>query len=126
MPRMLCPSVVGRAEELSWLSAALDGLRDGRGGCMFLVGEPGIGKSRLTGEAIAGAERRGIWVLSGRASPTGRAVPYQSLSGAVLSGLRSRPDFNVSKTQGVRPGLATLLPGFFDGPAVDPSPVLLG
>jgi len=93
---------------------------------MFLVGEPGIGKSRLTGEAIAGAERRGIWVLSGRASPTGRAVPYQSLSGAVLSGLRSRPDFNVSKTQGVRPGLATLLPGFFDGPAVDPSPVLLG
>jgi DNA-binding CsgD family transcriptional regulator len=124
--RMLCPSVVGRAAELSWLSAALDGLEEGRGGCVFLVGEPGIGKSRLADEAIAEAERRGIWVLSGRASPTGRAVPYQSLSGAVLHGLRSRPLIDVSKADGVRAGLATLLPGFFDGPAIDPSPVLLG
>ena len=123
---MLCPSVVGRAAELSWLSAALDGLADGRGACVFLVGEPGIGKSRLADEAIAEAERRDIWVLSGRASPTGRAVPYQSLSGAVLHGLRSRPLVDVSKAEGVRAGLATLLPGFFDGPAIDPSPVLLG
>ncbi len=123
---MLCPRVVGRAAELSWLSAALDGLEDGRGGCVFLVGEPGIGKSRLADEAIAEAERRDIWVLSGRASPTGRAVPYQSLSGAVLHGLRSRPLVDVSKADGVRAGLATLLPGFFDGPAIDPSPVLLG
>ena len=81
---MLCPSVVGRAAELSWLSAALDGLADGRGGCVFLIGEPGIGKSRLADEVTAEAGRRDIWVLNGRASPTGRAVPYQSLSGAVL------------------------------------------
>ena len=126
MPRILCPSIVGRAEELSWLSTALDGLQDGRGGCVFLIGEPGIGKSRLADEAVAEAERRDIWVLSGRASPTGRAVPYHSLSGAVLHGLRSRPLVDVSKTEGVRAGLATLLPGFFDGPAIDPSPVLLG
>jgi predicted ATPase len=57
---MLCPRVVGRAAELPWLSAALDGLADGRGGCVFLVGEPGIGKSRLADEAIAEAERRDI------------------------------------------------------------------
>jgi len=123
---MLCPSVVGRVEELSWLSAGLDALRDGRGGCMFVVGEPGIGKSRLADKAIAEAGRRGAWVLSGRASATGRAVPYQSLSGAVLSGLRARPSLDVTKLQAVRVGLATLLPGFFEGPAIDPSPVLLG
>jgi DNA-binding CsgD family transcriptional regulator len=123
---MLCPSVVGRAAELSWLAAALDGLAEGRGGCVFLVGEPGIGKSRLADEAVAEADRRDIWVLSGRASPTGRAVPYQSLSGAVLHGLRSRPSLDVSRMPGVRAGLATLLPGFFEGPAIDPSPVLLG
>ena len=93
---------------------------------MFLVGEPGIGKSRLADEAIAQAGRRDVWVLSGRASATGRAVPYQSLSAAVLSGLRSRPRLDASKTPGVQAGLATLLPGFFEGPAVDPSPVLLG
>jgi DNA-binding CsgD family transcriptional regulator len=123
---MLCPSVVGRAAELTWLSAGLDDLRDGRGGCMFVVGEPGIGKTRLADEIAAEAGRRGVWVLYGRASVTGRAVPYQSLSGAVLHGLRSRPIVDISKTQGVRAGLATLLPGFFDGPAIDPSPVLLG
>jgi hypothetical protein len=44
----------------------------------------------------------------------------------VLHGLRSRPLVDVSKTEGVRAGLATLLAGFFDGPAIDPSPVLLG
>ncbi|MBV9417945.1 MAG: AAA family ATPase, partial [Solirubrobacterales bacterium] len=126
VPRMLCPTVVGRAEELYWLSAGLDALHDGRGGCIFLVGEPGIGKSRLADEAIAEAGRRDIWVLSGRASATGRAVPYQSLSGAVLSGLRSRPRLDISQTPGLQAGLATLLPGFFEGPAVEPSPVLLG
>jgi len=93
---------------------------------VFLVGEPGIGKSRLADEAIAEAGRRDLWVLSGRASATGRAVPYQSLSGAVLSGLRSRPRLDVSETPGLQAGLATLLPGFFEGPAVEPSPVLLG
>jgi len=123
---MLCPTVVGRAEELPWLSAGFDALRDGQGGCVFLVGEPGIGKSRLADEAIAEAGRRDLWVLSGRASATGRAVPYQSLSGAVLSGLRSRPRLDVSETPGLQAGLATLLPGFFEGPAVEPSPVLLG
>ena len=126
VPSVLCPNVIGRADELAWLSAGFDALRDGRGGCMFLVGEPGLGKSRLADEAIAEANRRGAWVLCGRASATGRAVPYQSLSGAVLSGLRSRPPLDVEETPGVRAGLATLLPGFFDGPAVDPSPVLLG
>jgi len=93
---------------------------------MFLVGEPGIGKSRLADEAIAQAGRRDVWVLSGRASATGRAVPYKSLSAAVLSGLRSRPRVDVLQTPGLQAGLATLLPGFFEGPAVDPSPVLLG
>ena len=55
VPRMLCPTVVGRAEELAWLSAGFDALRDGHGRCMFLVGEPGIGKSRLAEKAIAEA-----------------------------------------------------------------------
>jgi len=123
---MLCPRLVGRADESLRLSAALDGLQDGRGACLFLLGEPGIGKSRLADEAAAEAEKRGAWVLYGRASPTGRSVPYQSLSGAVLHGLRARPlQWLPKDVQGVRAGLATLLPGLVEGPSVEPSPVLL-
>jgi len=78
MRRMLCPVVVGRADELSWLSAGLDGLREARGCCLFLVGEPGIGKSGLADEAVAEVGRRRVSVLCGRASQTCQAVPYQS------------------------------------------------
>jgi DNA-binding CsgD family transcriptional regulator len=121
---MLCPSVVGRAGELSTLSAALDALRQGRGGCCFFVGEPGIGKSRLAAEAVAAAQREGVWVLSGRAHPTCQAAPYQSLSGALLQGLRSRPVAEVTDPL-IRAGLAALVPGIADRPAPDPSPLLL-
>ena len=91
-----------------------------------MVGEAGIGKSRLVAEALAVAERRGVWVLSGRATPVGGAVPYESLSAALLHGLRSRPLPPSPDLDALRAGLATLLPGFVDGPAVTQSPVLLG
>jgi hypothetical protein len=124
---MLCPRLVGRGEEAAVISASLDGLGEGRGGCVCFVGEPGIGKSRLATEAAVEAARRGVRVLSGRASATGRAVPYQALTAALLSGLRSRPLAELPEDlHGVRAGLATLLPGFVEGPAVEPSPVLLG
>jgi DNA-binding CsgD family transcriptional regulator len=124
--RMLCPSVVGRDGELSLLSAALNGLNEGRGGCVLLVGEPGIGKSRLAAEAVAEADRRGVTVLVGRASPMGRSQPYECLTAALLNGLRSRPLAGLSDLQPLRAGLATLLPGFVEGPAVEASAVLLG
>jgi DNA-binding CsgD family transcriptional regulator len=94
---------------------------------MFLVGEAGIGKSRLVAEAAAVAAERGVWVLAGRARPTYQPIPYESLAGALLHGFRSRPLESLpGDLPGVRAGLATLLPGFVEGPAVDPSPVLLG
>ncbi|MBV9310739.1 MAG: AAA family ATPase [Solirubrobacterales bacterium] len=108
------------------MSSGLDGLADGRGGCFFLIGEPGIGKSRLAHEAAAQAQRRGITVLSGRASPMGRSVPYQCLTSALLHGLRSRFLAELSDLQPLRAGLAILLPGFVEGPAVEASAVLLG
>jgi predicted ATPase len=124
---IVSPKLVGRAEESGWLLDALDALEAGRGACLFVAGEPGIGKTRLVEEAIAEAVRRGIWVMCGRASPTCQAVPYQSLSGALLHGFRSRPLESPSEEiGGVRAGLAAMLPGLVEGPAVPASPVLLG
>jgi len=121
--RMVCTQVIGRVEELSWLCGGLDRMGGSGGSCMFLVGEAGIGKSRLVAEAIAEAGRRGVTTLAGRATATGTAVAYQPLTGALLQGLRSRHSAGVADA--LPPGLAAALPGLVDGPAQPASPVLL-
>ncbi|WP_112265577.1 ATP-binding protein [Lentzea terrae] len=79
------PVLVGRSEETSALRAALTRAEQHRGGAVFLVGEPGIGKSRLATELVGHASQRGFRVLRGRAS---RAVPLRALCEAVLSAFR--------------------------------------
>ena len=44
-------TLVGRRQELRAIEAALDALNGGQRQCLQVVGEPGIGKSRLTREA---------------------------------------------------------------------------
>ena len=58
---------VGRNAEVLALRAALDGVLAGRGSLVLLVGEPGIGKSRLAEELSLLARGAGAEVLWGRA-----------------------------------------------------------
>jgi DNA-binding SARP family transcriptional activator len=67
---------VGRERELGELSAGLEDARGGRGRLFLLVGEPGIGKSRLAEELVAQAEARGTQVLAGRCWEAGGAPAY--------------------------------------------------
>jgi DNA-binding CsgD family transcriptional regulator len=73
---VLAGRLVGRAEELGLLDRALAELDRGRGGALALVGEPGIGKSRLLAELSARAESRRQLVLSGSASEFERDLPF--------------------------------------------------
>ena len=57
--------IVGRDGELADLSAALKDALRGRGGMTMLVGEPGIGKSRIAEELAQRAEKLGAEVLWG-------------------------------------------------------------
>ncbi|WP_128381963.1 helix-turn-helix transcriptional regulator [Streptomyces cavernae] len=82
------PALVGREPERDLLATAVRSAGEGRGSTVFVLGEPGIGKSRLVEEAVAAAERIGLRVLRGRAATAGRAVPLRPLAEAVLSGLR--------------------------------------
>lgn len=91
MVQVLCPVVVGRRHEAATLDAALGAALDGRGGCAVLVGEAGIGKSRLAAETAKRARDLGAMAVVGRASPDGTAGAYRPLTEALSQALRQVP-----------------------------------
>ncbi|HET7450857.1 MAG TPA: AAA family ATPase [Gaiellaceae bacterium] len=73
---LLDERLVGRTDELAALEQVLDALDRGRSATVELVGEPGIGKTRLLTELAARAELRGQLVLAGSASELERDLPF--------------------------------------------------
>ena len=73
---MLRQRLVGRAGELRDVDRALAALERGRPATLELLGEPGIGKSRLLAELCSLATERGHLVLSGTASELERDLPF--------------------------------------------------
>jgi len=70
---------VGRISELELLENTLDRtIRDRRPHVFTVYGEPGVGKSRLIREFLAGVE--GTTILTGRALPYGEGVTYWPLA----------------------------------------------
>ena len=68
--------LIGRRDEMASLERLLDQLDRGHGGAVALVGEPGIGKTRLLAELRTRSQARGHAVLSGVASELERDVPF--------------------------------------------------
>lgn len=69
-------ALVGRDREIGELDALLASARDGRGGLALLVGEPGIGKTRLADAFATAAAGAGARVAWGRAWEAGGAPAY--------------------------------------------------
>jgi class 3 adenylate cyclase/tetratricopeptide (TPR) repeat protein len=69
---------VGRQAELRVLDEALRGVREGRGRVVDVVGEPGIGKSRLVDHLLEGVD--GATVLRAKGGLYSRATPYFAVS----------------------------------------------
>jgi ABC-type oligopeptide transport system substrate-binding subunit/class 3 adenylate cyclase len=73
--------LVGRARELAIATKQIDAVASGAGGILYLVGEPGIGKTRLLAEVRSIFEARppqhgrGLW-LEGRCVSFGESMPY--------------------------------------------------
>ncbi|MGW6294207.1 ATP-binding protein, partial [Streptomyces sp. NPDC055058] len=78
------PEFVGREAERERIAATLVAARAGRGGALFVTGEPGAGRTRLAAEALAAAGPD-LATASGRASTVGSVVPYRPLVEALLS-----------------------------------------
>jgi predicted ATPase len=67
---------VGRASELVQLAEALDLARGGRGQVVAVVGEPGVGKSRLFWEFAHSYRTEGCLVLEAASVSYGRVTTY--------------------------------------------------
>jgi class 3 adenylate cyclase len=80
-------AVVGRAQPLARLRAALDGARAGGVRFVAIGGEPGIGKTRLVAEFAAAAHDDGAVVLFGRSDeePVGAYQPFAEALGACVA-----------------------------------------
>ena len=84
LPREL--PLIGREAELAELRAALTGAWDGRGRVAALIGEAGVGKSRLVAEVAAEGVARGGRVLVGRCYEAEQMLPFASWVDALRAG----------------------------------------
>ncbi|TMC88870.1 MAG: hypothetical protein E6J10_02210, partial [Chloroflexi bacterium] len=81
--------LVGRAAAFRQLVGSFQQARGGQAQVVLLVGEAGIGKTRLATEFVAWARAQGAQVLSGQAFELGGRLPYQPLVEALRERLEA-------------------------------------
>lgn len=110
------------------LKESLEGTLSGKGSLAMLVGEPGIGKTRLAEEFGVYAGLRGAQVLTGHCYEGESALPYRPFIEAFRQYTRSRPDAELRAQLGPgAPEIATLVseirqrfPDIEEAPKLDP------
>lgn len=83
--RKIFADLIGRDEELAQLRAAVTGLAKGRGGIISLMGEAGLGKSRLLAELMGSQEARSVTWLEGRSLSVGAQLSYHPFADLLRS-----------------------------------------
>jgi len=127
MGAIQCRALVGRQAELGAMTASLD-RADQSGGMIFLVGEPGVGKSRLARELAALASSRGFTVAVGRAVQAANPVPLRPIVEAAMMLARTTGIPQAPELAEYRPALASIVPdyGRATQQAAEMSPLILG
>lgn len=117
--------LVGRSAELMILDGAIEGALAGAPGVVEMVGEPGIGKTRLLGALGERARQRGFMSLTGRSVEFDRA-PYGAFVDALDDHLGT-VDLRRLRYDGAQPGafalLSTVFPALCDRLPAGPEPV---
>src|SRR5450631_4680948 len=96
--RRLSP-LTGRTDQFSALSQELENTTNGDGRVVGVVGEAGIGKSRLCFEFAENCRRQGIRVFEARVLAHGRATPFQPVLELLRDyfGIRVKDSVDVSR-----------------------------
>jgi len=82
----------GREHELTALYACLEKTLAGKGQFVTVLGEAGLGKSRLTYEFRHSLNRSAITVVQGRCQSYGKSIPYFPHNNALRRGLNLRDE----------------------------------
>lgn len=80
------PGLFGRDVEVSVIRGTIEAVEQGKGGCLIIEGDAGMGKSRLLDVAAYEGTTRGLAVARGRAAGVDRAVPFTTLLAALRGG----------------------------------------
>ena len=99
-------AMVGRDAELARLTAALERLGDGTGGVVTVVAQPGMGKTRLVTEVVAGAAD--FRVLIAECGHSGTSAPYATVRTLVAQALGLTAD--LSPAQALERAAAVVAP----------------
>ena len=102
--------MVGRDAEIAAADRLVADTRAGYGGALLVVGEAGIGKTRLVREITTRARRSGCSVLTGHAAPGGGT--YRPLAEAVLAYARDGHDIDAPDLRPFSSALSRLAPGW--------------
>jgi DNA-binding SARP family transcriptional activator len=119
------PPLIGRERDLARFEEWWDGAMAGRGRLIVLIGEAGVGKSRLVAELTAAASRSQGRVLIGRCYETERILPFAPWVDVLRSGqVMQERELLEALEPGWRAELGRLLPELPEVPKVAEPPPL--
>ncbi|GAA4803439.1 ATP-binding protein [Nocardioides caeni] len=122
---MRSPVLVSRTAELARLGTGLAALSGSRGSVWCVLGDPGIGKSRLVATVAADAASAGVTVLTGRAVLADTPAALRPLGEALLRWSRTAEVPDDAHLAPYLPALGRLVPQLGQGTDDGSAPVML-
>ena len=125
---VVCPTLIGRENEIAAASRVLERARQGNGNVALLVGEAGVGKSRLLRAMIDMARGDGFFVLRAATFEGETSIPYAPLVDLIRQFAATASASLVAhvlapaaaELAGMFPELRPLLPDATPTPSTDP------